>query len=748
MDITTASRRPFPCSGVSLAHALTAACGVLVLATSTLAGQPTPLRAGYNIDFNTTGGAGAGAPASTYGGGVGQPGFWNAVNSPYTGSRVLRNLSNTADGPTLTFTPINGFVGNAFNIGAPVLTGNDALLLADGIDVTNTPNLGVRMVFSGLGTGIYDVVVYAIDPGSTALTQIVWYGSTEIVSSVGGGGLGNPFSMIDGITFRRYPVVVLPTVQPRPGTFAPDLVASGVAVAAVVHPSGFGSVNGIQIVPRNPTRLYVKAPSSPPPFLSDGLSWNSALQNLHHALLIAANTPSVTEIWMQRGTYTPDIAPFTAGDREAAFVVARSGLSIIGGFVGTEATLAERPPINPATATSPTNATIISGEIGTPALSDNSETLLAVFNNPALGSAIVDGVTFVRQESTASAAAAVFTVSASIEIRSCRFDDNSGGVATFAGLLNIQGSDFTRHRRTAVYVDNGDVTPAGSVTINRCRFLGNNAPATFPASTLWLRAADGTVSNSLVAGNTAAAAAVNISTIDITLNNCTIAHNASRGLNISTVGLTTPSVTVNNSIFWGNRAASEPDLLASQVRSTSPATMFDSIVEGWPSALPNIGTAALLGRDPRFIDIDGADNIAGNLDDNYRLGSVSAARDNGWNARVVGTTDLDGNPRIVDDPVYANVGFATSGPPGFVDRGAYEAQTPGLGCNRADVAGPNQAVGADAQLTADDIIVFLGWYFANDLRADFAGPNQGPAPDGILTADDIIVFLGLYFAGC
>ncbi|MCU0688153.1 MAG: hypothetical protein MUE97_00175 [Phycisphaerales bacterium] len=66
----------------------------------------------------------------------------------------------------------------------------------------------------------------------------------------------------------------------------------------------------------------------------------------------------------------------------------------------------------------------------------------------------------------------------------------------------------------------------------------------------------------------------------------------------------------------------------------------------------------------------------------------------------------------------------------------------------ADVAGPNQSVGPDGSLTADDIIVYLGWYFASDARADVAGPNQSPTPDAQFTADDIIVFLGTYFAGC
>ena len=66
----------------------------------------------------------------------------------------------------------------------------------------------------------------------------------------------------------------------------------------------------------------------------------------------------------------------------------------------------------------------------------------------------------------------------------------------------------------------------------------------------------------------------------------------------------------------------------------------------------------------------------------------------------------------------------------------------------ADVAGPGQTIGGDRQLTADDIIVYLNWFFAADGRADVAGPGQSVGPDGQFTADDIIVFLNGFFAGC
>jgi hypothetical protein len=69
-------------------------------------------------------------------------------------------------------------------------------------------------------------------------------------------------------------------------------------------------------------------------------------------------------------------------------------------------------------------------------------------------------------------------------------------------------------------------------------------------------------------------------------------------------------------------------------------------------------------------------------------------------------------------------------------------------CGPSDVAGSGQTVGGDGQLTADDIIVFINWFFAADARADVAGSGQTIGADGQFTADDIIVFIGRFFTGC
>ncbi|MFN9929387.1 MAG: GC-type dockerin domain-anchored protein [bacterium] len=70
------------------------------------------------------------------------------------------------------------------------------------------------------------------------------------------------------------------------------------------------------------------------------------------------------------------------------------------------------------------------------------------------------------------------------------------------------------------------------------------------------------------------------------------------------------------------------------------------------------------------------------------------------------------------------------------------------GCGLSDIAGPGQSVGSDNTLTADDIIVFLNWFFAGNTGGDVAGAGQSTVPDGQFTADDIIVFLNRFFAGC
>jgi hypothetical protein len=65
-----------------------------------------------------------------------------------------------------------------------------------------------------------------------------------------------------------------------------------------------------------------------------------------------------------------------------------------------------------------------------------------------------------------------------------------------------------------------------------------------------------------------------------------------------------------------------------------------------------------------------------------------------------------------------------------------------------DIASPGQLPASDGERTADDLIVFVNWFFAQDSRADIAGPGQIPGADAQFTADDLIVFVNRFFGPC
>ncbi|MGH7132732.1 MAG: GC-type dockerin domain-anchored protein [Phycisphaerales bacterium] len=70
-------------------------------------------------------------------------------------------------------------------------------------------------------------------------------------------------------------------------------------------------------------------------------------------------------------------------------------------------------------------------------------------------------------------------------------------------------------------------------------------------------------------------------------------------------------------------------------------------------------------------------------------------------------------------------------------------------CSIADVGSLGGGAQPDGQLTADDIVVYLGAFFEGNLAiADIATLGGGGGADGELTPDDLILFLGTFFTGC
>jgi hypothetical protein len=156
---------------------------------------------------------------------------------------------------------------------------------------------------------------------------------------------------------------------------------------------------------------------------------------------------------------------------------------------------------------------------------------------------------------------------------------------------------------------------ASSCTLNNCTVTGNTN----------LGSIYSTLNNCVVSGNTGGGASGS------TLNNCTVTGNSGWGASSAT--LNNCSVYFNSGLIGGNY---DPSSTLNYCCTTPMPT----------NGVANITNA------PLFMDY-----ARGNL----RLQSNSPCINSGNNAYIVGSTDLDGNPRIVG---------------GTVDIGAYEYQTP------------------------------------------------------------------------
>jgi hypothetical protein len=164
----------------------------------------------------------------------------------------------------------------------------------------------------------------------------------------------------------------------------------------------------------------------------------------------------------------------------------------------------------------------------------------------------------------------------------------------------------------------------GSPTVTNCSFIGNMAlSAAGLGGGMWNNQGSPTLTNCTFTGNTA--------------------NDEGGGMFTSVNSFPT----VTNCILWNNG----PDEIV------GPATVAHGDVQG---GFPGTGN---IDADPLFVDPDTGD---------YRLSAGSPCLDAADNTAVPAeiTTDLDGNPRFVDDPDTKDTGLGQCP----VDMGAYEFQ--------------------------------------------------------------------------
>jgi hypothetical protein len=368
---------------------------------------------------------------------------------------------------------------------------------------------------------------------------------------------------------------------------------------------------------------------------NNGTSWTDAFTDLQNALAAAV---SGDEIWVAAGTYKPTVGT----DRYASFTL-RNGVTIYGGFSGTETNLSQRNWL--------LNLTTLSGDIGT--VGDNADNSYhVVVGSGTDATAVIDG--FTVRDGRANApypqywphmhGAGLYTY---------------GGNPTFRNL--VVAYNTADNRGGAVVNQNS------SPTFINVTFLGNYSP-TYGGAMYNYRdnqPCNPTLINCVFSGNTdgnyEGGAVVNYNS-EGTFVNVTFAGNTTPLAGGGAVANFNCNPQFHNCIFWGNTSP--------QIIGTCTVTYSD--VQGGYAGTGNINV------DPLLVDADGADNLVGTIDDDLALEATSPGIDAGNNAAVPGgiTEDPRRQSRFVDVPAMLDVG---SGTPPLVDMGAYEVQV--LACD-------------------------------------------------------------------
>ncbi len=368
-------------------------------------------------------------------------------------------------------------------------------------------------------------------------------------------------------------------------------------------------------------RIFVNAANVNPG--QDGLSWSTAFASLQDGLTEARNSVfSPIEIWVAQGTYKPGTL------RKEVFEIP-SGVKVYGGFVGTEDSLQKR--------NWKTHVTILSGEIGSVQLNDNTYhvVLLRATNDTTQ----LDGFTI------KGGYAEFFAGNQNTNLDDSDIRSSGGGILAIdksKGL--ITHCTLTDNRA----VGGGGILLRDSshVRLSQSILFGNEA--TFGGGVYVLGGSKPTLENVLIANNKGLGGGLYVNKSQPTLVNCTIASNKDEGNNAGGIYNANAVTTVKNSILWGN----------SPTQSTPGSVITYSLVEAGYAGTGNKNL------DPQFVSPNAVGLAPMGSLGNYHLQPCSAGIDAADNASAP-LVDLEGNAR----PYPVGLGIA--------DMGVYESQSSG-----------------------------------------------------------------------
>ncbi len=443
--------------------------------------------------------------------------------------------------------------------------------------------------------------------------------------------------------------------------------------------------------------VYVDATALPG---GDGQAWGTAFRFLADALEFADDESNgVEEIRVADGVYFPgqtnaDPTGSTAGAATFALV---SDVALRGGYPGSGS---EDPDARDPSAF----VSVLSGDIGVPGeISDNVFHVLRSFSGTT--NAVVDGFTITGgnarnpSNSNGYGGGLVADTGASVFAFHCIFIGNrslqeGGGVGfrnssggdvadcTFVGNVSegVGGGVSTRSFQATFsrcrFIENSAGVRGGGLfgevqifTVSHCEFVGNSADM---GGGFWYTGGNLTVANCGFFQNSATNGAGigtdrDAGSLEAVVANCTIADNGATQLGgglFHDDSIDAPQLT--SCVVWGNSdgvGMAESAQLAGD--SDVPSISF-CCIQGLTGQLGGSGN---IGLDPMFLEPSPGE---------YRLAPGSPCIDAGlFSPPLAGIlTDLDGNPRFIDDPQSADCPQApgSCGVAPVVDMGAYEFQ--------------------------------------------------------------------------
>ena len=399
---------------------------------------------------------------------------------------------------------------------------------------------------------------------------------------------------------------------------------------------------------------------------NDGTSWTNAYTDLQTALDAYTNE----DIWVAAGTYFPTKDPFgnasPTDPRDKTFFLP-DGIKIYGGFVGTETLLSERDI--------PSNVSTLSGDIGTAANNaDNSYHVvfasadastgigvtvdgffITAGNANGLGEILVNGHGAYRE-----AGSGIHIVYGANTLTNNTIHNNSAisgagiwiAFSTNTLTNNIIHSNSSNDVAGGIYTDYGTNTFVNNTIYNNSANsvgggIGATGTNTFVNNTIY---------------NNSAEEGGGIFAFDgtITLTNNTIYNNSANSAGGGIV-VYFATITLTNNIFWDNKKGTDNNVAGAGIENGGSTLTVEYCLTQENSTY-STGTGIINNQDPLFVnaaDPDGADNIAGTVDDGLALQNCSPVINMGTTTSPTIPMDILGNDRV-----------------GAYDMGAYENQSP------------------------------------------------------------------------